>query len=93
MSTFLLVYDVSTVDSEGQSRLRKVARLCEGYGRRVQNSVFELTLERHQLRSLRSKLELVISASDDSIIIYMIECGNILELGVSDRGDATGYTW
>ena len=37
----LVSYDVSTRDDAGRRRLRRVARLCENHGQRVQNSVFE----------------------------------------------------
>ena len=37
----LISYDVSTVDASGKTRLRKVAKECQNYGQRVQNSVFE----------------------------------------------------
>lgn len=41
----LVTYDVNTSSSAGQKRLRKVAKLCERYGLRVQNSVFELLVD------------------------------------------------
>ena len=37
----LISYDVSTMDSAGKSRLRKVAKECQNHAQRVQNSVFE----------------------------------------------------
>ena len=37
----LITYDVNTETSAGKARLRKVAKQCVNYGRRVQNSVFE----------------------------------------------------
>lgn len=39
----VVTYDVDTSDTAGQKRLRKVAKICERYGMRVQNSVFEVT--------------------------------------------------
>ena len=33
----LITYDVNTESTMGKSRLRKVAKQCENYGRRVQN--------------------------------------------------------
>lgn len=42
----VVAYDVDTSDSAGQKRLRKVAKICERYGMRVQNSVFEVLVER-----------------------------------------------
>ena len=35
----LITYDVNTETASGKKRLRKVAKQCENYGRRVQNSV------------------------------------------------------
>ena len=36
----LITYDVNTEDADGRKRLRKVAKKCQDYGQRVQNSVF-----------------------------------------------------
>lgn len=35
----IVSYDVSTLTKEGRKRLRHVARICQSYGQRVQNSV------------------------------------------------------
>ena len=40
----LITYDVDTTSITGKRRLRKVAKECVNYGRRVQNSVFECLL-------------------------------------------------
>ena len=40
----LITYDVNTENEAGKKRLRKVAKQCQNYGRRVQNSVFESLL-------------------------------------------------
>lgn len=72
MAKYLLTYDVATFDKEGEARLRKVARMCEGYGFRVQKSVFELILEKKDLTALLHKLESIIKATSDSVRIYTI---------------------
>ena len=41
----LLTYDVDVTSTEGRGRLRRVAKLCESYGIRVQNSVFEMMID------------------------------------------------
>ena len=46
----LVSYDVSTRDKAGQRRLRRVARLCEDRGQRVQNSVFECLVDAAQYK-------------------------------------------
>ena len=52
----LITYDINTETSSGQKRLRKVAKACQNYGQRVQNSVFECLLDPAQLTQLRHRL-------------------------------------
>lgn len=68
----LITYDVNTTTKEGKRRLRTVAKICEGYGQRVQNSVFEVVLTETQLVRLRGQLMSVVS-SLDSIRLYRME--------------------
>ena len=46
----LITYDVKTETAAGKTRLRKVAKQCVNYGRRVQNSVFECELDAAKCR-------------------------------------------
>ena len=48
----LITYDVNTTDAAGKRRLRNVAKLCVAHGQRVQNSVFECSLDAAQLCAL-----------------------------------------
>ena len=41
----LITYDVNTETEAGKRRLRKVAKKCQDYGQRVQNSVFECIID------------------------------------------------
>ena len=68
----VLSYDVDTSDSAGAKRLRKVAEVCEAYGCRVQNSVFELLIEPAQLVALKARLTAVIDADKDSVRFYRL---------------------
>ena len=52
----VVTYDVDTSDSAGQKRLRKVAKICERHGMRVQNSVFEVLVDASQLVVLKQEL-------------------------------------
>lgn len=52
----LITYDVNTETVSGKKRLRKVAKQCENYGRRVQNSVFECILDQAQSVVLKQSL-------------------------------------
>jgi CRISPR-associated protein Cas2 len=66
----LITYDVNTTTPAGQARLRKVAKICEGYGHRVQKSVFEIVCRDHDKLKLVAELNKVIDTALDSIRIY-----------------------
>ena len=53
----LVTYDVNVQTPEGRRRLRRVAKVCEDHGQRVQNSVFECLVDPAMWVSLKSKLE------------------------------------
>src|SRR6266702_8868343 len=52
----LVTYDVNTTTPEGRRRLRQVAQLCEGYGLRVQKSVFEIVCTEPGLLTLLDRI-------------------------------------
>lgn len=68
----LITYDVDTISETGQKRLRKVAKLCQDYGQRVQNSVFECRLSEAQFVVLRNKLENIMNHDLDNIRFYFL---------------------
>lgn len=67
MNLYLISYDVATSSPAGQKRLRRVARLCENYGVRVPNSVFECIMDYSTFLSLKHQLECVIDNQTDSL--------------------------
>ena len=72
MKWVLITYDVCTINNEGKRRLRAIARLCESYGLRVQNSVFELQISNKDLLVLRDMLVNAMNQKEDSIRIYIL---------------------
>jgi len=68
----LITYDVSTLSSSGQRRLRKVAKICEKYGQRVQNSVFECIIDSTQFSQLKIELSDIIDEKEDSLRFYKL---------------------
>ena len=68
----LVAYDVSTESREGRRRLRRVAKACEGYGQRVQQSVFECSLSEVQLERLMQRLVGEIDQVEDSLRVYRL---------------------
>jgi len=68
----LVSYDVSTTTSEGRRRLRKVAKICNDFGQRVQNSVFECPVDPTQWTQLRHRLLQTFEATEDSLRFYFL---------------------
>ena len=68
----LITYDVSTTDAAGRRRLTKVAKKCVAYGQRVQNSVFECSLDAAQFKMLQAELTRLIDPEQDSLRFYML---------------------
>ena len=85
----LITYDVNTESSDGKSRLRRVAKICEDYGQRVQNSVFECLLDSAQLLLVKEKLLKIIDAKEDSLRIYRL--GGKYESKIENFGAKQSY--
>lgn len=85
----LISYDVSTVDSAGKTRLRKVARECQNHGQRVQNSVFEADLDYSSFLKLKDNLIKLIDPKTDSLRFYYL--GNNWERRVEHIGAKETY--
>jgi CRISPR-associated protein Cas2 len=66
----LITYDINVETKAGRKRLRQVAKQCQNYGQRVQNSVFECVLDPALLKKLQSNLEAIINPETDSIRYY-----------------------
>lgn len=68
----IVCYDVNTETREGRRRLRRVAKLCEGIGQRVQKSVFECQVDRAQFEALERSLIKEIDAGEDNLRLYRV---------------------
>ncbi|MCL1887286.1 MAG: CRISPR-associated endonuclease Cas2 [Kiritimatiellaeota bacterium] len=68
----LVSYDVSTIDLSGKRRLRRVAKACQDFGVRVQNSVFECNVDPAQWTLLKSRLLDIHDAVADSLRFYFL---------------------
>ncbi len=86
----LLTYDVDFTQPKGASRLRKVAKLCEKYGVRVQNSVFEMLVDPAQLTLIKTNLLELIDPKADSIRIYYL--GKKWESKIEKLGTDKGFS-
>jgi CRISPR-associated protein Cas2 len=63
-------YDVNTETREGRRRLRRVAKVCESTGQRVQKSVFECKVTLAELEALERRLLAEISLDEDCLRLY-----------------------
>jgi len=68
----LVTYDVNTETHEGRRRLRHVAKACENFGQRVQNSVFECLVDPAQWAELRNRLVGIHDGERDSLRFYFL---------------------
>ena len=66
----LVAYDIADTDGKGASRLRRVAKVCEKYGERVQFSVFECRLSPTRFARLLGEVQDVMDTDLDSLIVY-----------------------
>lgn len=68
----LITYDVNTDTAAGKKRLRKVAKECQNYGQRVQNSVFECIMDSAKTREVKEKIRKLIDEDHDSLRFYYL---------------------
>lgn len=85
----LISYDVSTMDTAGKTRLRKVAKECQNHAQRVQNSVFEADLDYSSFLKLKSRLIKLIDSEKDSLRFYYL--GNHWERKIEHIGAKKTY--
>ncbi len=77
---YLICYDIVLT-----RRRNRVAHLLEGYGMRVQKSVFECLLNEPQLAMLQQKLSRYIKAEEDQVRFYPLSNrnrSNVIILGL-----------
>jgi len=85
----IVAYDVNTESNEGKARLRKVAKTCQNYGQRVQNSLFECSIDYGTFLKLKKTLEEIIDKDKDSLRYYNL--GNKWDSKVEHIGAKPGY--
>jgi len=68
----LITYDVAVTSSGGVKRLRRVARICEDHGQRVQYSVFECEVDPARWTAMCARLIEAIDPETDSLRFYFL---------------------
>ena len=80
----IVTYDVSTETKEGRRRLRRVAKVCESKGQRVQKSVFECQVDLMQYEELERRLLAEINEQEDCLRLYRLT--EPVELHIKQHG-------
>ncbi len=92
MSFLVIVsYDVSTETAAGRKRLRRVARVCESLGQRVQKSVFECRVDLAGFEALERRLLAEIDAGEDCLRFYRITEPSDLHVREHGKFRATNF--
>ena len=68
----LVTYDVKVQTAEGRQRLRRIAKICEDHGQRVQNSVFECLVDPALWTVMKARLEKEFNPEEDSLRYYFL---------------------
>ena len=68
----VVAYDIADTGGAGSSRLRRVAKVCEKYGQRVQLSVFEFRLPPERMARMLGEIQDVIDRDQDSVLVYRL---------------------
>ena len=77
-------------DVRDPKRLRKAAKTLEGYGERVQLSLFRCRLDNRTVEKLRLELALILEPEDDLLIVPICEA---CAAKVAVRSETKGDDW
>ena len=87
----IVCYDVNTETREGRRRLRRVAKVCEGIGQRVQKSIFECRVDKMQFEDLERRLLAEINVKQDCLRLYRLADGRGCEVKEYGMFQATDF--
>lgn len=87
----IVCYDVNTETKEGRRRLRRVAKVCESTGQRVQKSVFECQVNLMQMEELERALLAEINPEQDCLRLYRLPDTKGCEVREHGRFKATDF--
>ena len=66
---YVVCYDVSD-----DKRRRKLAELLDGYGDRIQDSVFEMVVDPDMMEGCTDRISALVERSEDRVAVYRL-CG------------------
>lgn len=89
----LVSYDIQTSDKKGTRRLRRVAKICQNFGQRVQFSVFECSVDPAMWVHIKQQLIDEIDEEKDSLRFYFLGSNwkrRIEHIGAKETYDVEG---
>ncbi|MCA3217827.1 MAG: CRISPR-associated endonuclease Cas2 [Burkholderiales bacterium] len=87
----IVCYDVNTETKAGRRRLRRLAKVCESTGQRVQKSVFECQVSLMQLEELERRLLSEVELKEDNLRLYRMSDGSGCEVREHGTFRATDF--
>ena len=87
----IVCYDVNTETRAGRRRLRRVAKVCESVGQRVQKSVFECQIDLAGMEDIERRLLREIDLAQDCLRLYRMADTRGCEVREHGRFKATDF--
>ena len=87
----IVCYDVNTETRAGRRRLRRVAKVCESVGQRVQMSVFECQINLAGMEDIERRLLREIDLNLDCLRLYRMADTRGCEVREHGRFKATDF--
>ena len=88
-------YDICTDSTDGRRRLRRLSKLCESNGVRVQYSVFECQVDPAGWVKMKDKIVKLINEDEDSVRFYFLGSNwqrKISHIGIKKHFDVVDDT-
>ena len=83
------MFTIISYDIVDDKRRTKVAKLLEGYGTRVQYSVFECDLSQQEIRTIGRELHGLIDLNTDSVRCYRLNEATVQRITIYGIGRVT----
>ncbi len=83
------MFTIISYDVVEDKRRTKVAKLLEGYGKRVQYSVFECDLSQQELLTVGRELRGLIDLNTDSVRCYRLDEAAVRRIAIYGIGKVT----
>lgn len=70
---YLITYDIAVKDSAGRKRARKVRKICNEIGDRIQKSVYVVSASEFEVTSIIKRIISEIESTSDKILVLRVK--------------------